>query len=97
MQERVLTDVAIELLSRHSASCECFRCRSLHDLLDARKERDEAGPLLEAARCESRQHTLGGTKARLALLTVSGHPCQCGLCATSRDYDAARAVGEDRK
>ena len=35
MTERVLTEVAMQLLSRHPASCECFRCRSLRDLLDA--------------------------------------------------------------
>jgi hypothetical protein len=42
MSDRVLTEVAQELLNRHPAACECFRCRSLRDLLDARRERDEA-------------------------------------------------------
>ena len=36
MTERVLTEVAAQLLSRHAPSCLCFRCRSLRDLLDAR-------------------------------------------------------------
>lgn len=50
MSERVLTEVALQLLSRHPAACECFRCRSLRDLLDVRRERDEARPVLEAVR-----------------------------------------------
>jgi hypothetical protein len=41
MTERVLTEVALQLLSRHPAACECFRCRSLRDLLDARARAKE--------------------------------------------------------
>ena len=61
----------------------------------AERERDEAMPVLEAARAQTERHTAAGVKAHLALLIVSGHSCQCGLCMAIRARDAARAAAKE--
>ena len=80
------------LATMADGTCGCTLCRALRDLLDTRRERDEAMPVLEAARAQTERHTATGVKAHLALLIVSGHSCQCGLCMAIRAHDAARAA-----
>ena len=88
MSERVLTEVALQLLSRHPAACECFRCRSLRDLLDARRERDEAGPVLEAARILDRECQPSPIKA----ISIPGPLSLMRLFDALHKHDAARAA-----
>jgi len=97
MPERVSnTDIRLRIrLCENSLGRGDPHHMALLDLLDARRERDEAMPVLEAARAQTERHTAAGVKAHLALLIVSGHSCQCGLCMAIRAHDAARAAAKD--
>jgi len=80
----------------HHPECPFGRAeRAEQRIAGLERDRDEASPVLEAARAQTERHTATGVKAHLALLIVSGHSCQCGLCMAVRAYDAARAAAKE--
>jgi len=90
------------LATMADGTCGCTLCRALRDLLDTRRERDEAAPVLEAARwisdyCrawyESYQRQTGDPEGN----PDSAPPIESvnRVIHVIREYDAARAAAKD--
>jgi hypothetical protein len=97
MQERVSNGQARDWIDYwpEDNDKQPLEAKYARDLLDARKERDGALPVLDAAREHERGRRGEYVMSEAGELRFVAHGIHCEICKAVREYDAARAAEED--